>query len=214
MEQTAAVAYPFSDESRFCLRMISALTQAATPRQEWRLIPQQRVRILIQCEGDWRRETFIVVDTPITERKIHVLYFAFVDIWPWWIWKRVTLEEDISWHRNQCFVLLSINYHVYIQFSWNTTFVFNSHRKRIYSRNTSGVQNVFAGYICVLDLISIKPFKTDIMKIKCYTMLRDKVTFEPRHDKTNKMSVRPVKTQISLSVSAQSDQSLRCALNG
>ena len=214
MEQTAAVVCPFPDESRFCLRMISSLAQAATPRQEWRLIPQQRVRILIQCEGDWRRETFIVVDTPITERKIHVLFFAFVDIWPWWIWKRVTLEEDISWHRNQCFVLLSINYHVYIQFSHVYNVFLNSHRKRKYSCNTSGVQNVFAGYICILDLISIKPFKTDIMKIKCYTMLRDKVTFEPRHDKTNKMSVRPVKTQISLWACAQSDQRLGCALSG
>ena len=35
------------------------------------------------------------------------------------------------------------------------------------------------------------------------------LTFEPRHDKTNKMSVRPAKTQISLA-SANSDQSLRC----
>ena len=34
-------------------------------------------------------------------------------------------------------------------------------------------------------------------------------TYEPRHDKTNKVSVRPAKTQISL-VSAQSDQSLCC----
>ena len=32
--------------------------------------------------------------------------------------------------------------------------------------------------------------------------------YEPRHDKTNKMAVRPAKTQISLD--AQSDQSLRC----
>ena len=36
--------------------------------------------------------------------------------------------------------------------------------------------------------------------------------FEPPHDKTNKMTVCPAKTQISLSI-AQSDQSLRCALN-
>ena len=36
---------------------------------------------------------------------------------------------------------------------------------------------------------------------------------EPQHDKTNKMSVHPTKTQISLA-STQSDQSLRCALNG
>ena len=38
-------------------------------------------------------------------------------------------------------------------------------------------------------------------------------TFEPPHDKTNKMSVRPAKAQISLA-SAQSNQSLRCELNG
>ena len=38
-------------------------------------------------------------------------------------------------------------------------------------------------------------------------------TYEPRHDKTNKMSVRPAKTQISWT-SAQSDPSLRYALNG
>ena len=37
------------------------------------------------------------------------------------------------------------------------------------------------------------------------------VLYEPRHDKTNKMSVRPAKTQISLGMaSAQSDQCLRC----
>ena len=35
-------------------------------------------------------------------------------------------------------------------------------------------------------------------------------TSELRHDKTNKVSVRPAKTQISLGWSAQSDQSLRC----
>ena len=33
--------------------------------------------------------------------------------------------------------------------------------------------------------------------------------YEPRHDKTNKMSVRPAKTQISLGI-RQSDQRLRC----
>ena len=37
--------------------------------------------------------------------------------------------------------------------------------------------------------------------------------YEPQHDKTNEMSVRPAKTKISWA-SAQSDQSLRCALNG
>ena len=37
--------------------------------------------------------------------------------------------------------------------------------------------------------------------------------FEPSRDKTNKVSVRPAKTQISLGI-AQSDQNLRCALNG
>ena len=37
--------------------------------------------------------------------------------------------------------------------------------------------------------------------------------YEPRHDKTNKMSVCPAKTQISLGIRPV-DQSLRCALNG
>ena len=37
-------------------------------------------------------------------------------------------------------------------------------------------------------------------------------SFEPPRDKTNKMSVRPAKTRISLD--AQSDQNTRCALNG
>ena len=36
-------------------------------------------------------------------------------------------------------------------------------------------------------------------------------SYEPQHDKTNRMSVGPAKTQISLA-SAQSDQSLNCAL--
>ena len=36
---------------------------------------------------------------------------------------------------------------------------------------------------------------------------------EPRHDKTNKVPVRPAKTQ-SACASAQSDQSLHCGLNG
>ena len=39
---------------------------------------------------------------------------------------------------------------------------------------------------------------------------RIKQKFEPPHDKTNKMSVHPAKTQISLA-SAQSDQCLCCA---
>ena len=38
--------------------------------------------------------------------------------------------------------------------------------------------------------------------------------FEPPRDKTNKVSVRPAKTEISLGIHAQSDQSFRCALNG
>ena len=33
---------------------------------------------------------------------------------------------------------------------------------------------------------------------------------EPRHDKTNDVAVHPAKTQISLGIHAQSDQSLRC----
>ena len=48
----------------------------------------------------------------------------------------------------------------------------------------------------------------------------ERITFEPPHDKTNKMSVRPAKTQISLgirpvclSADAQADQSLRWAHN-
>ena len=36
-----------------------------------------------------------------------------------------------------------------------------------------------------------------------------KYIYEPPHDKTNNVTVRPAKTQISLA-SAQSDQSLRC----
>ena len=39
--------------------------------------------------------------------------------------------------------------------------------------------------------------------------LTSKEIYEPPHDKTNKVSVRPAKTQISLA-SAQSDPSLRC----
>ena len=38
------------------------------------------------------------------------------------------------------------------------------------------------------------------------------ITEEPPHDKTNKMSVRPAKTQTW--AAAQSDQSLRCTLSG
>ena len=40
-----------------------------------------------------------------------------------------------------------------------------------------------------------------------------KYIIEPPHDKTNKMIVRPAKTQISLGI-RPSDQSLCCALNG
>ena len=41
------------------------------------------------------------------------------------------------------------------------------------------------------------------------------LTCEPRHDKTNKVTVCPAKTQISLGIpSAQSDQTLLYALNG
>ena len=38
--------------------------------------------------------------------------------------------------------------------------------------------------------------------------------YEPPHDKTNKMTVRPAKTDQPGHPSAQSDQSLRCALSG
>ena len=50
-----------------------------------------------------------------------------------------------------------------------------------------------------------------------------RTTIEPPHDKTNKMTVHPAKTLTSLGIrpvwsaawaSTQSDQSLRCALNG
>ena len=37
------------------------------------------------------------------------------------------------------------------------------------------------------------------------------LAFEPRHDKTNKMSVRPAKTQISLGICPVSSESLLCA---
>ena len=47
------------------------------------------------------------------------------------------------------------------------------------------------------------------MQFPCYVF---KITFEPRHDKTNKMSVRPQRRLRSAWASAQSDQSLRCAL--
>ena len=44
------------------------------------------------------------------------------------------------------------------------------------------------------------------MKMKIYTMLAEQVhktcTYETRHDKTNKMSVRPANTQISLGIRA------------
>ena len=41
------------------------------------------------------------------------------------------------------------------------------------------------------------------------------VIYEPPHYKTNKVTVRPAKTQLrSAWASAQSDQSLRCALSG
>ena len=58
-------------------------------------------------------------------------------------------------------------------------------------------------------------FTCEELKYRC-AILYSSVTwtlFEPWHDKTNKMSVRPAKTR-SAWASAQSDQSLRCALNG
>ena len=56
----------------------------------------------------------------------------------------------------------------------------------------------------------------NFLEIFCMLMclhLKPCVANEPPHDKTNKMTVRPAKTQVSLDI-AQSDQSLRCALNG
>ena len=41
-------------------------------------------------------------------------------------------------------------------------------------------------------------WKKQISALYVSTMLKD--VFEPRHDKTNKMTVCPVKTQISLSI--------------
>ena len=37
------------------------------------------------------------------------------------------------------------------------------------------------------------------------------LTLEPRHDKTNKMTVRPAKTQISLGIRPVRSESLLCA---
>ena len=60
--------------------------------------------------------------------------------------------------------------------------------------------------------------KLTTVKIKEYTVTSPSYLFEPPHDKTNKMTVRSAKTQISLgihpvwsesSLSAQSDQSFR-----
>ena len=53
--------------------------------------------------------------------------------------------------------------------------------------------------------------KIDFLPTIQFYKYGEKVTvnlYEPRHDRTNKMSVRPAKTQISLGI--QSDQSLRC----
>ena len=47
---------------------------------------------------------------------------------------------------------------------------------------------------------------------KLYCLRTHNRRYEPRHDKTNKVTVRPAKTQISLGICR--DQSLRCAFNG
>ena len=57
-------------------------------------------------------------------------------------------------------------------------------------------------YVFYLNL----KYRTTYMTL---TDCRYNCTYEPRHDKTNKMAVRPAKSQVSLSTT-QSDQSLCC----
>ena len=71
---------------------------------------------------------------------------------------------------------------------------------------------VFAGFHCHFIVLLV------LQLIFLYS-LRIKI-FEPPHDKTNNVTEHPAKTQISLGIRpaawafAQSDLSLRCALNG
>ena len=52
---------------------------------------------------------------------------------------------------------------------------------------------------------------TNGMQLKHLKWSKQSSTFEPRHDKTNKMSVRPTKTQISLGIRPVWSESSLCA---
>ena len=75
-------------------------------------------------------------------------------------------------------------------------------------------------YWQLVGMFSLKFSDKSLRQYSCYTYSCYSITYEPWHDKTNKMSVCPTKTQISLDVcpvwsaawaSAQSDQSSLCA---
>ena len=71
----------------------------------------------------------------------------------------------------------------------------------------------FAIFILCRNTESIESFEIERNYNEISVDPRRGSKFEPRHDKTNKMSVRPAKLR-SAWASAQSDQSFRCALNG
>ena len=54
-------------------------------------------------------------------------------------------------------------------------------------------------------------FYKTVMSAKDVEAMANNVTREPRHYKTNKMSVRPAKTQISLGIRPVWSESLQCA---
>ena len=98
------------------------------------------------------------------------------------------------------------------KYVWNLswTYLWNSNKMFVFVRSQLKFVSMFPK-ACWTQLKYFQTKKILFFKL-VFTFDREiekkKTTNEPRHDKTNKLSVRPAKTQI------QSDQSLRCALNG
>ena len=97
--------------------------------------------------------------------------------------------------------LYFVNINVYAKFHQNILY-----GSRDWTRFTLDLGKALTNYKCIWQ-----PFLLDLVNINVYAKMQFALisTYEPPHDKANKMTVRPAKTQIT-----QSDQSLRCALSG
>ena len=104
--------------------------------------------------------------------------------------------------------------------SWMQSYLYNQKRRKTYGKSKikfaslSGIiLSILSGAVFDTRKLSTTLHKPDASFYASFLLILQ--LFQPPHDKTNKMTDYPAKTQPWLAwVSAQSDQSLRCALNG